>query len=229
MSDKTADKTVLAFDVYGTLIDTQGVLDALQQVMGDTAPAFSKLWREKQLEYSFRRGLMRDYVDFSVCTRNALDYACLALKQPLEEDIRNKLMAVYKTLPAFPDALAGLEAAKAAGLPCYAFSNGSAAAVVGLLQHAGIRDYFEGVISVEALQTFKPNPDVYQHLLDTADVSAANAWLISGNPFDVLGALNHGMKTAWVKRSDEAIFDPWGPVPTIVINSLEQLTSQVRR
>ena len=227
MSDKTADKTVLAFDVYGTLIDTQGVLDALQQVMGATAPAFSKLWREKQLEYSFRRGLMRDYVDFSVCTRNALDYACLALKQPLEEEIRNNLMAVYKTLPAFPDALAGLEAAKAAGLPCYAFSNGSAAAVEGLLQHAGIRDYFEGVISVETLQTFKPNPDVYQHLLDTADVSAANAWLISGNPFDVLGALNHGMKTAWVKRSDEAIFDPWGPVPTIVINSLEQLIDRV--
>jgi len=227
MSDKTAGKTVLAFDVYGTLIDTQGVLDALQQVMGDTAPAFSKLWREKQLEYSFRRGLMRDYVDFSVCTRNALDYACLALKQPLEEEIRNNLMAVYKTLPAFPDALAGLEAAKAAGLPCYAFSNGSAAAVEGLLQHAGIRDYFEGVISVETLQTFKPNPDVYQHLLDTADVSAANAWLISGNPFDVLGALNHGMKAAWVKRSDEAIFDPWGPVPTIVINSLEQLIDRI--
>ncbi|MDX1399421.1 MAG: HAD-IA family hydrolase, partial [Oceanospirillum sp.] len=151
----------------------------------------------------------------------------LALKQPLEEEIRNNLMAVYKTLPAFPDALAGLEAAKAAGLPCYAFSNGSAAAVEGLLQHAGIRDYFEGVISVETLQTFKPNPDVYQHLLDTADVSAANAWLISGNPFDVLGALNHGMKTAWIKRSDEAIFDPWGPVPTIVINSLEQLIDRI--
>lgn len=223
MSDKTADKTVLAFDVYGTLIDTQGVLDALQQVMGATAPAFSKLWREKQLEYSFRRGLMRDYVDFSVCTRNALDYACLALKQPLEEEIRNNLMAVYKTLPAFPDALAGLEAAKAAGLPCYAFSNGSAAAVEGLLQHAGIRDYFEGVISVETLQTFKPNPDVYQHLLDTADVSAANAWLISGNPFDVLGALNHGMKTAWIKRSDEAIFDPWGPVPTLITDDLKKI------
>ncbi len=222
-----SQKTVLAFDVYGTLIDTQGVLDALQKVMGDTAPAFSKLWREKQLEYSFRRGLMRDYVDFSVCTRHALDYACLALKHPLKETVRDELMAVYKTLPAFPDALAGLEAAKAAGLTCYAFSNGSAAAVEGLLTHAGIRDFFAGVISVEALQTFKPNPDVYQHLLNTAEVNAENAWLISGNPFDVLGALNHGMKTAWVKRSDEAIFDPWGPEPTLTVKSLLNLIGKV--
>lgn len=95
------------------------------------------------------------------------------------------------------------------------------------MTHAGIRDFFAGVISVEALQTFKPNPDVYQHLLNTAEVNAENAWLISGNPFDVLGALNHGMKTAWVKRSDEAIFDPWGPEPTVVINSLEQLVNRV--
>ncbi|WP_028303374.1 haloacid dehalogenase type II [Oceanospirillum maris] len=219
--------TVLAFDVYGTLIDTQGVLAALAQVMGDAAPAFSKQWREKQLEYSFRRGLMRDYVDFSVCTRNALDYACLALKQPLEESTRQELMAVYKTLPAFPDALAGLKAAKEAGITCYAFSNGSASAVEGLLQHAGILDYFTGVISVESLQTFKPNPDVYQYLLNTAETKADNAWLISSNPFDVLGALNHGMKTAWVKRSDEAIFDPWGEEPTVVISNLTELVSSV--
>ncbi|WP_417596429.1 haloacid dehalogenase type II [Oceanospirillum sp.] len=222
------DKTALAFDVYGTLIDTQGVLDALQKIMGDNAPAFSKLWREKQLEYSFRRGLMQDYVDFSVCTRNALDYACMALKQPLEEDTRQALMAVYKTLPAFDDTLAGLKAAKDAGMLCYAFSNGSAAAVEGLLDHAGIRDYFEDIISVEALQTFKPNPGVYQLLLDTAGVSADSGWLISGNPFDILGALNHGMKTAWVKRSNEVIFDPWGPEPTVIINQLDKLVSAIQ-
>ena len=62
-------KTTLAFDVYGTLIDTRGVLETLEKWL-DTGDALSvsKLWREKQLEYSFRRGLMRDYVDFSVCT-----------------------------------------------------------------------------------------------------------------------------------------------------------------
>ncbi len=28
---------------------------------------FANLWREKQLEYSFHRGLMQNYADFSIC------------------------------------------------------------------------------------------------------------------------------------------------------------------
>ena len=49
----------LAFDVYGTLIDTHGVVSELNNLVQDKAEAFSHKWREKQLEYSFRRGLMQ--------------------------------------------------------------------------------------------------------------------------------------------------------------------------
>jgi len=66
----------LAFDVYGTLIDTDGVVSALQNLIGDKAKQFSHTWREKQLEYSFRRGLMKNYENFSVCTSDALNYTC---------------------------------------------------------------------------------------------------------------------------------------------------------
>ena len=62
----------LAFDIYGTLIDPHGVVKQLQQAVGDGAAEFSRVWREKQLEYTWRRGLMRRYVDFGVCTRQAL-------------------------------------------------------------------------------------------------------------------------------------------------------------
>ena len=64
--------TTLAFDVYGTLINTHGVVSLLENMIGDNAHAFSTTWREKQLEYSFRRGLMQNYVLFSVCTEQAL-------------------------------------------------------------------------------------------------------------------------------------------------------------
>ena len=58
----------LAFDVYGTLIDTNGVLVLLEKIVGKKAKAFSQTWRDKQLEYSFRRGHMQNYVGFEVCT-----------------------------------------------------------------------------------------------------------------------------------------------------------------
>ena len=66
----------LAYDVNGTLINTSGVFDKLHSMIPDNADPFMKLWRQKQLEYSFRRGLMRKHTDFSVCTRDALNYSC---------------------------------------------------------------------------------------------------------------------------------------------------------
>src|SRR5450631_1700790 len=93
----------LAFDVYGTLIDTHGVIIALEKHLGTNAPCFSSTWREKQLEYSFRRGLMQNYENFAVCTRNALDYTSLYFKVPLSQKDKEDLMGAYKILPAFDD------------------------------------------------------------------------------------------------------------------------------
>ena len=69
-----------AFDVYGTLIDTNGVLDKLREYTEDQAEGISTVWRAKQLEYSFRRGLMQQYVPFPEITAQALDYALTAHK-----------------------------------------------------------------------------------------------------------------------------------------------------
>ena len=214
----------LAFDIYGTLIDTQGITVHLSQIIGDKAPEFSQRWREKQLEYSFRRGLMRKYENFAICTRNALDYTDLLLNTKLSDSSKQSLMEAYKVLPAYDDVAKGLAKAKAVGFKLYGFSNGSAEAVDGLLQHAGIRDFFEGIVSVDGLQTFKPNPDVYHLFLDESKGEKDKTWLISSNPFDVLGAISIGMKAAWLQRSTEAIFDPWGIEPTCCINNLSQLS-----
>ena len=89
----------LAFDVYGTLINTNGLLAKLQDIMGDRAAAFSQTWRDKQLEYSFRRGLMQNYRAFPVITAQALDYSCALHKVYLTKDQRKEILAGYRTLP----------------------------------------------------------------------------------------------------------------------------------
>lgn len=76
----------LAFDVYGTLINTHGVMVALEKHV-DKASEFSRTWREKQLEYSFRRGLMQNYENFAICTSNALDYTSSYFNSTLSDFI----------------------------------------------------------------------------------------------------------------------------------------------
>ena len=104
----------LAFDVYGTLVDPMGMSRLLAEDAGDRAEAVAALWREKQLEFSFRKGLMKVYEDFGVCTRQALRYAMATHKLTLSEERENALMAAYLSLPAFDDALPALKTLKGA-------------------------------------------------------------------------------------------------------------------
>lgn len=217
----------LAFDVYGTLIDTQGVVLNLQKMIGNEAREFSKTWRLKQLEYSFRRGLMQRYETFAVCIAQALDYTNASSKSKLTQGQKDELLALYQTLPAFNDVRGCLALLKSEGHHLYAFSNGSSDAIEGLLANAGIRDFFQDIVSVDDLKSFKPNPAVYGYFLEKTSSLCSNSWLISSNPFDVIGALSAGMKAAWVQRSTETIFDPWGMEPTLTVASLAALNTQL--
>ena len=217
----------LALDVYGTLIDTHGLVARLEEMAGAGARGLSQTWRDKQLEYSFRRGLMQNWADFSVCTSHALDYACQRHRVTLSEEQKRDLLGRYRALPAFEDAEDGLSLLKSAGFRLYAFSNGSAETVDALLTTAGLRDHVLDVVSTEDLKSFKPNPAVYSHFLRRTGASGSEAWLVSGNPFDVIGAVSAGMHGAWVRRSEEAVFDPWGIEPDLVVEDLRELHRRI--
>ena len=213
----------LGFDVYGTLVDTSGIAGGLRQHVGDLAPAFAGLWRSKQLEYAFRRGLMDRYRDFDVCTRQALDYCCLHFGTTMSNVHKETLMDRYRILPAFADARPGLECLQQAGFCLYAFSMGRRNDVTTLLDHAELRDYFSGVVSLEGIKCYKPSAAAYRHFLEATGATPADAWLVSGNPFDVLGAVSAGICGAWVKRSPDAILDPWEIEPTVIAEDLPGL------
>jgi 2-haloacid dehalogenase len=218
----------IGYDVYGTLIDTRRIVDTLETRLGDKSEAFARVWRQKQLEYSFRRGLMQNYERFFVCATDALEYACTYTGVYLSDEEKLELMNMYRILPAFADADGGLQRAREAGFRLFAFSNGSLEVLEELLTNAGLRDYFIDLVSAEEIKTFKPNPGVYSHFLRRAGAPGSEAWLVSSNPFDVIGGVSAGMNAAWVRRSSDTIFDPWGIEPTITVNDLYDLPGEIR-
>lgn len=220
-------KYTLAFDVYGTLINTSGVFTSLEKMIGQKAKPFMDTWRNKQLEYSFRRGLMNQFTDFSICTQNALEYCCLAFGADLSSKQKETLLHEYTVLPTFDDVKTGLQSLKDAGHFIYAFSNGSQKAIRTLLINAEIIDLFDGIVSVEEVETFKPSPLVYTHFNTATNSTKSNSWLISSNPFDVIGAISYGMRSAWVQRTPDSLFDPWGIEPTITIKEITGLQQQL--
>jgi 2-haloacid dehalogenase len=215
--------SVLAFDVYGTLIDPFAMEGHLRDAFGEKANEASELWRNKQIEYSFRRALMKKYRPFDACTAQALRFVIAQMGIFLSEDAQAKLLSMYQRLPAYPDVSGALAELAAGGFTIAACSNGTENAVRGVLEHSGILSRFSKIVSVDPLRTFKPDPAVYEYLVAELRTRREMVWLISSNPFDVIGAKACGLRTAWVQRDPKRVFDPWEFEPDAIVHSLAEL------
>ena len=215
----------LGFDVYGTLIDTYGMIDLLQRYIGEEkSRSFAMLWRDKQLEYSFRRSMMNCYEPFYTCTSNALDYCIESFDVSITREQHSSLIKRYQNLPVYKDVVNCLSSiSERSDIHIYALTNGTLEDVERLLEAVAINQYFEDIVSVDEIKKYKPDPAVYQHFLDRTGSSAADSWLISGNAFDVIGASTFGMNSVWVKRTQQQRMDTWGGQPTHTIQSLTEL------
>lgn len=216
-------RTVLAFDVYGTLIDPFSTEQHLRAALGEKAREASELWRAKQLEYSFRRALMKKYKPFDACTSDALRFVAAQLGVALSGEEQGELLAHYGQLPCFSDVPAALAELAASKYTIVACSNGTEGAVRAALDHAGVLARFEKIVSVDAIRTFKPDPAVYEYLVSEVAAPRESVWLISSNPFDVIGAKACGLRAAWVRRDPNRAFDPWEYEPDAVVRDLGEL------
>ena len=218
----------LAFDVYGTLINTHGMVDLLQRYIGaQKALRFSMLWRDKQLEYSFRRSMMGCYEPFYRCTSDALAYCIDALDVAITPEQHSSLIEGYQNLPVYEDVVNCLDAInERSEIDSYALTNGPRQDVERLFEGVAIGQYFKDIVSVDEIKKYKPDPAVYQHFLDRTGSDAKDSWLISSNTFDVIGASTFGMNSVWVKRTQQHHMDPWGR-PTHTIGSLSELETIV--
>lgn len=216
----------IGFDVYGTLVDPLAMSGALEPVAGERAAEMAAVWRSKQLEYSFRRALMDAYENFDICTRDALRYAAQAGGIALSEDDEERLLAAYLDLEPYPDVVPGIDALQSQGHALVAFSNGVEASLRELLARAGVLDHLDGIVSVDSIGTFKPNPAVYRDLAEQLESPRDETWLVSSNYWDVIGARQAGLRAAWLRRDPNAIPDPWGIGPDVIVSSIEELARQ---
>jgi 2-haloacid dehalogenase len=209
-----------AFDIYGTLIDPMALGEVLTGMIGAQAGAFNNLWRDKQLEYSFRKAAMQQFNHFSECTQQALTYCNTFFNTGLTESQQAELLGMYRKLPAYNETEKCLQALKENENEIIAFSNGKEEDLISLFENAGIIQYFDQIISVDEVRTFKPSPEVYNLLAEKSSSKPESTWLVSANSFDIIGAAACGLKTIWLKRNPTAVFDPFGIQYTVAYDNL---------
>lgn len=213
----------IGFDVFGTLVDPAGISGVVRPFAGERTEALVAEWRRSQLEFAFRRAAMHRYQPFDRVTRAALDRATHLTGVAIPEDARESLVRAWTDLPAFADAAPALDALRRHGHRCLAFSNGTPTGLQTLAEGTGLADHLDGLLSVDAVGTFKPAPAVYAHLVAQGGTTPDDTWLVSGNPWDVIGARAAGLHAAWLQGDPDGEFDPWEEEPDLVVQSLDQL------
>jgi 2-haloacid dehalogenase len=99
-----AQPEALAFDMYGTLVDPSAISEQLEGYLAEQAQRVALMWRQKQLEYTFRLTAMERYdEDLEQLTRKSLDYALAVAGRELEADQKDALIDQYNDLERFPD------------------------------------------------------------------------------------------------------------------------------
>ena len=217
-----ASSEALAFDMYGTLVDPIRIWKRLEQYIPQEAQRVAEIWRQKQLEFTFRLTAMERYEDFEEVTRKALDYALAAAGRTLDATQKAALMTQYNDLERFADVESGLQRLKEAGHTMVIFSNGSPPMLTAIMNAANLHPYFQGFVSVDEVKVYKPSPKVYRHVASRLGRPIGEVRLISSNPFDVIGAESAGMQAAWVNRSG-GLFDTLAALPTMVVGTLIEL------
>ncbi len=209
------------FDAYGTLFDIHAPTAAIADELGDNAQSLSDMWRAKQLQYTWLRSLMDAYTDFWRVTGDGLDYA-LAAHDIDNPDIRQRLMDLYLTLDAYPDAIATLQKLKKSGYATGILSNGSLDMLTAAVNNSGLAEQLDEVMSVEDVGIFKPSARVYQMAVDRMGVLPRQICFISANAWDASGAADFGFQVAHLNRFGQPAEKLPG-VPKAVMTSLSDL------
>ena len=187
------------FDAYGTLFDFNSAAERCRDALGDKTDQLSAMWRTKQLQYTWLRGLMGRHKPFWEVTADALDFSLKTLG--LEDAaLRDRLMGLYRDIDAFPEVPAVLKTLKEAGLATAILSNGSPEMLEGAVQHTGIGEYLDAVLSVEEVGVFKPHPSVYDLPSKHFGVAHGQISFQSSNAWDAVAAATFGMKVVWCNR-----------------------------
>ena len=200
MSIKFSGIKACVFDAYGTLFDVHAPVGKLASKVGENADGMSKLWRQKQLEYTWLRSLMGTHAPFWQVTTDALDYA-MAFYNVDNDALREELRELYFHLDAYPDALECLGKLKSMGLTTAILSNGSPDMLDGAVTSSGIDKVLDDVISVEDVGVFKPDSRIYQLAVDRTGVAdPSQICFVSANPWDAQAGAHFGYQVARINR-----------------------------
>lgn len=217
-------KGVIVFDVNETLLDLQALDPLFRRVFGDAA--VRQEWFGLVVQSALVATITDAYVDFGTVGGGALDVTASRRGISLSDEDRAEILGGMLTLPPHPEVPESLERLRDAGLRLATLTNSTARVAEAQLLNAGLRGFFERVLSVEAVRRFKPAAETYHMASRELGVETGDILLVAAHDWDIAGALRAGCTAAFIARPG-MVLGPLDERPDIVGQDLREVADQI--
>ena len=192
---------VLAFDVFGTVVDWHGSIAAEVTRLGlQVDPdAFATAWRQgyKPAMARVRSGEL-PWTKIDDLHRMILDDVLKTFKiTSLTEAQVQDLNLVWHRLTPWSETVEGLHKLKSQ-FTIVTLSNGNLGLLANMAKNAGLP--WDLILSAEVFRHYKPDPETYLGVAETFNVFPEEVMLVAAHKDDLVAAHACGLQTAFIER-----------------------------
>lgn len=200
-SDIASTVKVLAFDIFGTVVDWHGSIVREMQTLypGVDGDAFALAWRAGYQPAMARvmRG-EQGWTRIDELHRGILDEILPRFGLAhLSETQRQHLNHVWHRLAAWDDSVEGLTRLKKRFI-ITTLSNGNIGLLTHMAKQAGLP--WDCVLSAEVFKAYKPSPATYLGVAQVFDLKPSEVALVAAHHDDLAAAAQCGLRTCYIER-----------------------------
>ncbi len=217
---------ILAFDVFGTVVDWHAPIAREVQALLPEADglAFASAWRAGyQPAMAEVRSGQRGWTRIDDLHRLILDRILIEFKLTLSETEKQHLNLAWHRLDPWPDTVEGLSRLKSM-LPIVTLSNGNLGLLANMARHAGLP--WDLILSAEVFSHYKPDPETYLGVADVFAVLPGDVMMVATHEDDLDAAQACGLQTAYVARPTEygpGVIKPVGDLSRFTLHATDLL------
>jgi 2-haloacid dehalogenase len=217
-------RRVQVFDVNETLLDLAAMDPHFERIFGDAAVRVD--WFTQMIQSALVATVTGAYRQFGAHAMAALEMTAERAGVTLADDDKQAVAVQLRQLPAHPEVAGALRRLRDNGLRLAALTNSTEEVARAQLEHAGLIDAFELVLSADTVGRLKPAPEPYRMAAERLEVDVGEVRLIAAHAWDVAGAARAGCATAFVARPGK-VLDPLAERPGIVGADLAEVADAI--
>lgn len=217
-------RTIILFDINETVLNLSTLKPKFKEAFGDESVIAT--WFSMLLHSSTVCIITGVKTDFSTLADTMLESIAARMGIKLSQVMRDDILGGFANLPPHQDIKQALSRLKSAGFRTVAFSNSSLNLISTQMTNAGLMEYFDDIISVEEIGSFKPDPTVYKFAAKQLNQPLESLRLVATHDWDTHGALSVGMRAAYINRLG-AIYHPLYRQPDIYATTMNDIVKQI--